>query len=199
MTVIGLLVIAWVLVFGPTALRFIKEELDRRSGGSIGHFHRSLNGLDRSKYGTRSSVRVRTMSRNAVIGADTSHVNFTGKYQGAPNDLLSGDSYAPKRPVPSTQVSESHLLTLQRRRFVLLILAFTCVLTGLLGLIPSLELLWVVTVLSALLVFAYVATLRYVTALDLEKKRKLTFLQTPAAPTRPITPSVVVVGRSKAN
>ena len=95
---------------------------------------------------------------------------------------------------------------LERRRLVMLLLGTFCVLTGLLGMIGSLEALWILTFMSAVLIFSYVGAVKYTETLEAEKRRKLTPIQNKAAVNRAPKPvrnstfgqgdsSVVILGK----
>ncbi len=177
-SVVVVLGILWAVIFGPSILRFIRDEMDRRSGGSIGSFNKSMGVLHNTK------------QRHAVPSGK-------GRYSYA-------DSNYSRQPIRSQYSKEdrraiSHEIALKKQRLVILVLGFTTLLTGFIGMLPPLSAIWVLTVFSAVLLFIYIGAVKYISSIQAEKRQKLTPIQRPRIQTPIGSPSVVIIEKTKAN
>ncbi len=153
--VLLILAAVWALVLIPPLFR---GRVESRSADSIGDFRRQLHVLRRTG---PTSI---TPAHSARFGA-----------------MPVGSMVAPYRApgAPRSPQAFRRQRTLRRRRDVLLALMGGTVASLLLGAIPALRMLWLVTLASSALLVAYVAMLVRMRNLAAERDMKLRFL--PAA------------------
>ncbi|MGH9063192.1 MAG: hypothetical protein ACRD0L_04330 [Acidimicrobiales bacterium] len=101
----------------------------------------------------------------------------------APHRATDGRPGAPHRATDragtSRRQSAARARTMQRRRQVLVALAGTMAVTFLLGLVPSLRMLWWLTALAAVALVGYVALLVRLRNMAAEREMRVTFLPQP--------------------
>ena len=182
--VVLVLVVLWVAVLAPRAVRRLREV---RSQTSIESFHEQLHLLERAgpklvepAYRLGAPV-VPLRPRNAPAGPA---VDTTGGGRAAVGDLgvtpdraygglrllddsMTGPGEGRRRtgPQPSAQQRRRGR---RRRRDILLGLGVTALLTGVVGSMHSLHVLWAVTAISVVAIAGYVALAAYVQMLDAE-------------------------------
>jgi hypothetical protein len=198
-----ILVVAWLVILGPTVLR---RRSDHGDGvHSISHFHRQLSVLEHS--GTKPIVlpayRLHSSDGDAtgtgarypdvasvpvltVVGADRlprPALAFLGDdptpgpgHSREEWPVDQSDPLATYRPVDP----ELRSLARRRRRDTLMVLLLTTVLTCLVGFIPGAGVAWFISLISGLSLVAYVAMLVHMRSLAQERERKLHYLQPPA-------------------
>ena len=199
MILVMILVVAWLVILGPSLLR-------RRSGhgdgvSSISHFHRQLSVLEHSgsapivlpayrlhsvdgepanagpRYPDVASVPVLT-----VVGADQHPrpaLAFLGDAPPAPVVEATAPSARRADPVASYRSPDPELRSLarRRRRDTLMTLLMVTVLTLMIGFIPGAGVAWVVSAITGLALVAYVAMLVHLRSMADERERKLRYLQ----------------------
>ncbi len=195
-SVVVIVGLAWAIFFGPSVVRAIRKEFDRYSGGSIGEFNRSLSAFNTQKRNRQASKQMSTDQISATRNRQSGEplmTNGSGKKYGKNlNDR--SETFAHNRQILLKEQMQ------ERRRFVLLLMGTLCILTGILGMIPALEILWIITAISAVLIFCYVGLIKYYETLETEKLQKLTPIaskkQTPVSPSYVQNDnSVVIVGK----
>jgi len=147
-----ILVIVWAIVLGPILLR---RRADRRSGDSIGAFHRQLRVLEPT---------------------GPSLVDPANRLDLPLGDLAA--TGAGRRPHPPDVRHDPFFRAdaCRRRRAVLIVLVGATTATGLLGLIPVLRPILVVTIVCAVALLAYVVLLVHLRTLAVEREVKLLYL-----------------------
>lgn len=100
-------------------------------------------------------------------GADA----ITGGEAGLQDVPMPGDSHD-ELPAPRANSDYARRQVLKRRRDIFLALIGTFFLTALLGVVPSLRLLWAVTVISGLALGGYIALMNYARRLRLERREE---------------------------
>ncbi len=200
MILVVILVVAWMVILGPTVLR---RRSDHGDGvNSITHFHRQLRVLEHSgaKPIVLPAYRLHSTEANAVssgtrypdvasvpvltvVGADRlprPALAFLGDDPtpgaGTARDewtVDQADPLATYRPVDP----ELRRLARRRRRDTLMVLMLTTVLTFLVGFIPGAGVAWVISLISGVSLAAYVAMLIHMRSLAQERERKLHYLQ----------------------
>ena len=206
LSVVVIVGLAWAVFFGPSALRALRKEFDRFSGGSIGQFNKSLSAFNHSSAAnshSHSQISQVDVRQDQNVYRSSAGLNST-------RTTASRTSNRPQSDRLNTFAQNRLILNreqmLERRRLVMLLLGTFCVLTGLLGMIGSLEALWILTFMSAVLIFGCVGAVKYTETLEAEKRRKLTPIQNKAAINRAPKPvrnssfgqgdsSVVILGK----
>jgi hypothetical protein len=190
MLVLLILVVVWAAVLGPS---FLRRRFDRRSGDSIGEFHRHLRVLRRTGPTLVNPVFKLTTSlpdQSSRLRARNAAVGGTGliliRPDAAPSRAVAAGSQA-QRPDRYFRPEAC-----KRRRDVLLGMVSVIVGTGLLGAIPVLRPLLGLTafvlVVSALYVMMLVRLGRRAT----ERAAKLRYLPEPAE----ASPSIAIRRRA---
>lgn len=199
MIVVVILVVAWLVILGPSMFRRRSEH----GGGvsSISHFHRQLRVLEQSRgepivypafrlqalpgqgapiaqsNSTERSVRpVLT-----VVGAKElprPALAFLGEAVPSPEPEPSYRQAYPERLTTSRSANpEARLLARRRRRDTLTVLALVFTLTLVIGSIPGARPAWVITIIAGVALGAYVAMLVHVQSVMAEGERKLHYLR----------------------
>lgn len=152
MTIVVLLIlgVVWAVVLGPSLLR---RRAERHSGDSIGAFHRQLRVLEHAGPSLVSPA-------NRMAAA--SHAQRPHPAKPHPPNVRHDPFFRPE--------------ACRRRRDVLLVLAGTTVLTGLLGAIPSMQPILALTGIGALALVGYVVLIVRLRNLALEREVKLRYL-----------------------
>ena len=186
--VVLFLLVLWVAVLAPPLVVKIR---DRRTGESIDSFHRQLHLLERTGHkSVAPAFRLATADAVGVSSAGSSGYPTVSSMPGRPQLALLGatESSGDGVPRPITTVSAPRLSlhppappvpqerdrrqTLRRRRRDLLFaLLGVATVSGLLGMIPSLRFLWVVTALSVIALVGYLALVVYAEQLRTEQQR----------------------------
>jgi hypothetical protein len=185
------LVVLWIVVLAPSIWR---KRAERRSSGSIDTFHRQLHLLERA--GPKivaPAYRLQSLGAATVTPGQSGypalssssrrpnlvllHNGGTTEESGAPSGA--GRASAPLAGPTVLPLEQGHeryrrQQGARRRRDVLLGLAVTFVLTGLLGFVHSLRPLWVLTILAGVGIVAYVALVNYARSLESERHRRAT-------------------------
>jgi hypothetical protein len=183
--VVLVLVVLWVAVLAPRAIRHFREG---RSQTSIESFHEQLHLLERTgpklvqpAYRLGSDDPSPTMAPSPVgfPGGTARSRSRSGlvllDHTEAPVDTL-----APPQPVRTRRPAASRRRGRRRRRDILLALVATAALTGGVGAMHGLHALWIVMAVSILAIAGYVALAAYAQVLDADRQA----LQ-PVAPSRP--------------
>jgi hypothetical protein len=181
--VLLILAIVWAVVLGPSLLRRTAE---RRSGDSIGAFHRQLRVLERTgpvtvtpahrlatSYPSRSPFRLAGAHAGATVVA-TERRSPSGRHLERPAGV------GARRPDPYFRAGMC-----RRRRRIVLVLMGLLVGTGLLGAVPALRPALFVTLSGAVLLAVYVGLLVYLRTLALEREVKLRYLPQALEPEAP--------------
>lgn len=181
--VLLVLVVLWIVVLAPG---LIKKRSERQSNTSIDSFHRELHLLERS--GPRR--RVQSAEAGAGSGSSATGLPTITSRPGRPKLVLVGRNGLLEEPMgaePSVSKdsqgtadpsmvsrgradSYQRRQVLKRRRDIFVALVATLVFTALLGAVHSLRLLWVITVLSAIALAAYVVLMGQVRRMEMEKR-----------------------------
>jgi hypothetical protein len=185
------LVVLWIVVLAPSVWR---KRTERRSSGSIDTFHRQLHLLERTgpkivapAYRLQSvgapTPTVPGQSGYPVVSSAAHRPNLVLLRNDGTRDELATEGTGPapaglsvvEAPaVPPLEQGHDRYRRRQatrRRRDILCGLLATFVLTALLGLIHSLRLLWILTVLSGLGIVAYVALVSYARSLSAGRRQ----------------------------
>lgn len=201
--VLGLLIVMWVAVLAPALL---KGRVARRGGGdSVKSFRHQINVIGRTAPATIPAAN-RRVSRGpdpSGLGVVTpirpirQGVNVAGggpRFRAAPGRVRTGSGPAglggqwvgdqrtqgipvgPMGPVARRGSSRSAPAKLQRRRQVMASLLGSVALTFLVGIVPSMRMLWVATGLFAVLLGGYVCLLVRMRSQAAEREMKLAFL-----------------------
>ena len=156
MTIVVLLIlgVVWAVVLGPSLLR---RRAERHSGDSIGAFHRQLRVLEH---------------------AGPSLVNPANRMATGPR------TGSPANPHPPNVRHDPFFRpeACRRRREVLLVLAGLTVATGLLGVVPSMQPVLVLSGLGLAALVGYVVLIVRLRNLALEREVKLRYLPQTSQP-----------------
>jgi predicted lipid-binding transport protein (Tim44 family) len=159
--VVLLLVVLWIGVLAPRAIRHFKES---RSESSIDDFHQQLHLLERA--GPKLvEPAYRLAAGDGEVGDALQH--SAASSGGRPDLVLLDPDVGPTRSTQpmvrttSRRSAGAMRRARRRRRDVLLGAVATAVLTGVLGAMHQLHLLWAVTAVSVLAIAAYVALVAY--------------------------------------
>jgi hypothetical protein len=186
--VLLLIVVLWGIFLGPSLVR---RFLDRRSGDSIGSFHRQLGVLRRT--GPMLVPPAHRLDLPEDGGGSVS-VGATGLpvVSSRPSlVVLRPDGPGPSEPEAEPRPArrpDSYFrpAACKRRRDVLVVLAGAVVVTALIGVIPGARPALVVTALATVTLGAYVALLVHLRNAALEREAKLRFLPAAAVQDQPI-------------
>ena len=182
----------WALVLGPSLLR---RRFERRSGDSIGTFHRQLRILGRAGPTlVNPAYRLRTEVPRSSVDVSDAPLRQIPRWDTGDNDRRSDlmvvrpDARPPMAPPSGARASGPHTDpyfrpgAAKRRRDVLMILGCGVVLTGLLGAVPALRMLLIGTGVVAAALAVYLVLLVTLRRRALEREAKLRYLPRPAAP-----------------
>lgn len=185
--VLLVLVMLWVAVLAPG---FIRKRRERLSSTSIDSFHHELHLLERSGPKLVSpAYRLETAAAGeAALGAvpNAGLPTITSR-PGRPKLVLVGQGNAELAPQAGTASAEQagwargagparrpsdyqRRQVLKRRRDIFTGLVATFLLTAVLGMVHSLRMLWVITVLAGLALVAFVALMAYARRMMLERR-----------------------------
>jgi hypothetical protein len=155
--ILVVLALIWVVALTPTLLRKLAE---RESTYSVTKFHRSLR-----------------VMRQSYPGHDAGVIGLPGRlgYHGAP-------AAVPARGVGRPAGARISAGSARRRRQVLMVLGGGLAGTFLLGLVPGLSTLWVVSLLLLAVTAGYVGLLIHFRRAELERAQKVVHLSRSAAP-----------------
>jgi hypothetical protein len=173
MLVLLILAIVWAAILGPSLLRRRSE----RSADSIGDFHRQLRVLERT-----GPVTVDPAHRLGAWDPNRNPFRVSGARGGVLVVRPDAAAAPTVEPARSARRSDPYFRpqACRRRRHILAGLLGALVVSGLLGAIPALRPMLVVTVASAALVGVYVVLLVYLRTLAVEREVKLRYLPAPA-------------------
>jgi hypothetical protein len=202
MIVVVILVVAWLVILGPSMFRRRSEH----GGGvsSISHFHHQLRVLEQSRGepivfpafrlqsipGQGPLAQSNSTERSVrpvltVVGAKElprPALAFLGEAV-TPPELE--PTYRPAYPDRITTARsanpEARLLARRRRRDTLTVLALVFTLTLVIGSIPGARPAWVVTAIAGVALGAYVAMLAHMQTVMAEGERKLHYLRPTAS------------------
>jgi hypothetical protein len=190
--VVLVLVVLWVAVLAPRAVRRVREG---RSQASIESFHEQLHLLERAgpklvepayRLGT-PIVPLRPQSEPPTVADVTmgGHGGLMLLDRVETEQPQRRQSSGPRTPAPRTP---AHLRQRgrRRRRDILLGLIATAAVTGSAGFMHQLHVLWVLTAISVVCIAGYVALAAYVQMIDADRQA-LQPIATPA-PDRPPSP-----------
>jgi hypothetical protein len=152
--VLLILGIVWAVVLGPSLLR---RRAERHSADSIGTFHRQLRVLEHAGPSLVDPANRMVTAQRGPVAA--------GPH---PPDVRHDPFFRPD--------------ACRRRRDVLMVLAATTVVTGLLGIIPSMQPVLVLTGLGFAALVGYVVLIVRLRSLALEREVKLRYLPQAAQP-----------------
>jgi hypothetical protein len=155
--VLLILGVVWAVVLGPSLLR---RRAERHSADSIGAFHRQLRVLEHTGPSLVDPANRMVTAQRPVTSAPAA-----GPHQ---HDVRHDPFFRPD--------------AVRRRRDVLLVLTATTVVTGLLGIIPSMQPVLVLTVLGFAALIGYVALIVRLRSHALEREVKLRYLPQAASP-----------------
>jgi len=205
MIVVVILVVAWLVILGPSMFRRRSEH----GGGvsSISHFHHQLRVLEQSRgepivfpafrlqsvpghgapaesHSTATPVRpVLT-----VVGAKElprPALAFLGEAATAPDpEPIHREVYRGGNATPRLANPEARSLARRRRRDTLTVLALVFTLTLVIGSIPGARPAWVVSAIAGVALGAYVAMLVHMQTVMAESERKLHYLRPGMGPGR---------------
>lgn len=175
--VLLILVLVWAAVLGPSLLR---RRFQQHSTDSIGAFHRQLRVLQRTGPTLVDPLhRLDTTLPSAHVGHRPVGNGRKGLIVVRPDTALpvsppaSPASYA-RRPDPFFRPEAC-----KRRREVLLSLVVCVVVTGMMGIVPSIRPVFVVTAIAAVALAGYVMLLIKLRTRALEREHKLRYLPQP--------------------
>lgn len=175
--VLLILVLVWAVVLGPSLLR---RGAQRRSHDSIGAFHRQLRVLQRTGPSLVDPIhRLDTSLPATHIGrTPSSGPSRSGLIVVRPDATLPASDFG---PVDSERRSDPYFRpeACKRRRDVLMGLLFAVVCTGLMGVIPALRPMLVVTGVLAVALGGYVSLLVRLRNRAVERETKLRYLPSP--------------------
>jgi hypothetical protein len=188
-----ILVVLWIVVLAPG---FVKRHFEKRSTESIESFHERLHLLERTgpkivapAYRLESSeapAAPQSASGYPAISSRPNLVLLRPVADDGYRDVVEADDgvhyeriTSLATPVPRddrrSQAEErrrrQERIARQRRRDLVLGLGATLVVTGLLGLIGALHLLWIVTALAAAALVSYVGLVAYAQTLVPDRRR----------------------------
>ena len=185
----------WAVILVPALLR------RRRSGDSISHFHHQLGILKSGDtpavpppYRLQSVPSSRSVTVNGaplttppvltVVGCDQlpkPALAYLGEKQPASPEVPVAADHRPAAPVAQDPNRMSDAFSRQqarkRRRDTLMVLVLTFACSLFLGMIPATRVLWVVSLVSAVAIVAYVAVLVHLRGVAEERERKLHYLR----------------------
>jgi hypothetical protein len=168
----------WAAVLGPSLLR---RRYERRSGDSIGEFHRHLRVLRR----TGPAVVPPAFRLTTSLPDESSrHLGRTSTAAARGLILIRPDAVVPEVPSESlTQRPDPFFRpeVCKRRRDVLACMACVIFGTGLLGAIPALRPILAVTAFALVVSALYVVTIVRLGARATERTAKLRYLPAPVA------------------
>lgn len=206
--VLLILVVLWIVVLAPGLVGKFRE---KRSTGSIDSFHHSLHLLERTGPKiVAPAYRLQTAHSSTGTAPGASGLPAVSSMPGRANLVLlrpvdgagaaTGDAEVvddrgghyrrvPTNgtdPVPTvaapTGSERRQREARRRRRDILTGLLATFICTGLLGLVHSLQALWIVTVLSGVALAGFVALAAYATALAAQEQQDLRLRRSLGAP-----------------
>jgi hypothetical protein len=188
LTIVVLLILAvvWAAVLGPGML---KRVLERRSGDSIGMFHRQLRVLERAGPTLVAPAFRLTVSHPESGPRHVPPRALTLVPPDVPTRRGASRGDAGGRPGRDPYFRPG---ACKRRRDVLLWLVTAVLGTGVLGAIPELRILLAVTALCFVLMALYLAMLVRMRSRAVERTVKLRYLP------RPVAEPTIVVRRSAA-
>ncbi len=179
--VLLLIVVLWGVFLGPSLVRRFAE---KRSGDSIGSFHRQLGVLRRT-----GPVLVPPAHRLGVVDEPVGPVSVGATGLPVVSSRPSLVVVRPDASVPTEREESSRSSrrpdayfkpsACKRRRDVLLVLASAVLVTALIGVIPGARPAFLVTAVLAVALGAYVALLAHLRNTAMEREAKLHYL--PAA------------------
>lgn len=196
MIVVVILVVAWLVILGPSLLRRRSEH----GGGvsSISHFHDQLRVLEQSRRepivfpafrlrsvtGQPTPVEANSTERSVrpvltVVGAKElprPALAFLGDAVPSPEPTYR-QAYPERSTAPHLANPEARLLARRRRRDTLSVLALVFIVTLLIGSIPGARPAWVVTAIAGVALAAYVTMLVHMQTVMAEAERKLHYLR----------------------
>jgi hypothetical protein len=172
--VLVVLVLVWAVVLGPSLFR---RTMDRQSKDSIGSFHRQLRVLGRTGPSLMNPAhRLETSEPQIHRDVDDSRWLVSVSSRNRPQPIRSeppdfaasvgarrSDSYFRSGPC-------------KRRRDVLMVLVCTLTVSGLLGVIPALHVMLMVTAVVGVALIAYIGLLIRLRNQALERETKLRYL-----------------------
>jgi hypothetical protein len=151
--VLLILGVVWAVVLGPSLLR---RRAERHSADSIGAFHRQLSVLEHTGPSLVDPANRMVSAQRPVA---------TSPHQ---RDVRHDPFFRPD--------------AVRRRRDVLLVLTATTVVTGLLGAIPSMQPILVLTALGLAALVGYIVLIVRLRSLAMEREVKLRYLPQVAQP-----------------
>lgn len=198
MIVVVILVVAWLVILGPSMFRRRSEH--GTGVNSISHFHRQLRVLEQSRGepivypafrlqalpGQSAPAQSNSTERSVrpvltVVGAKElprPALAFLGESPPRPEPE---PSYQPAYPgrltTPRLGNPEARLLARRRRRDTLTVLALVFTLTLVIGSIPGARPAWVISIIAGVALAAYVAMLVHMQSVMAEGERKLHYLR----------------------
>jgi hypothetical protein len=187
--VLLLIVVLWGIFLGPSLIRRLA---DRRSGDSIGSFHRQLGVLRRTGPAlVPPAHRLETIEggASATVGASGLPVVSSRpslvvvRTESRPTDMPGAEE------LPSSRRHDAYFrpAACKRRRDVLLILTCAVLVTALIGVIPGARPALLVTAFTAVVLGGYVALLVHGRNAAMERQAKLHYLPAPVVvPDQPI-------------
>ena len=188
MILLVLLAVVWVVVLAPGALRRFGE---RKRDGSIGHFHHELQLLGHA--GPKSiapayrlgGVRPSHSADPSLSRPKLVLLQPVGEGQSADIEDVDGAHYARVGVIESPQPPTSPALTQaglaayrrqqarQRCTLVLRLLTAAAIITGILGVVPSLRLAWIFTALAGVAALALVGLIAHARDVEEQRQRRL--------------------------
>lgn len=176
--VVLLLVVLWAAVLAPRVVRHFKESSSRTS---IEDFHERLHLLERAGPKLVEPAYRLASGDDAMTGVTDVPVGYA---RPAPlvlvEPVVAPRVVAPDAARAARRPSDSSRRACRRRRDVLLGALATALLTGILGEMHALRLLWIVTAVSVLAIAGYVALVAYARMLAADRAA--------ARPVRPAAP-----------
>jgi hypothetical protein len=183
--VLLILVAVWAVVLGPGLVR---RRIERRSSDSIGAFHRQLRILQRTGPMLMEPAHRLGAPSSEVDEAPSAPISTIGvaSHRRPEMMVVRPDARNISRPssnvVPGARRPDSYFspAACKRRREVLSVLSCSLVLSGLLGSVPTLRPLLMVTAFCGFVLVAYLGLLVVLRNRALEREAKLRYL--PAQP-----------------
>lgn len=166
--VLLLLAIMWAAVLGPALLR---NRAEGRTNDSIGAFRRQLGVLQRT--GPTLVSPANSLRTRPPVGAQVPLVGSAGPPRAG--------GYPRAREYGSPAQAQRRRVQ-QRRREVLMVLVAGLVGSLLLGALPHLHVLWVLSLVAAIGLAGYVAMLIRIRNIAAEKEMKLAYLPQGGSP-----------------
>ncbi len=184
--VLLILVAVWAVVLGPGLIR---RRIERRSSDSIGAFHRQLRILQRTgpvlmepahRLGAPATSAMDEDSGAPIAAIGAASQRRPGMMVVRPD--ARGASMLPSNSALGARRADSYFSSAacKRRREVLSVVGCSLVLSGLLGSVPSLRPILMVTAFCGFVLVAYVGLLVVLRNRALEREAKLRYL--PAQP-----------------